>query len=350
MDGNDSSATEAERIFDVALAPLRAELSDKSINEIMVNQPGQVWIEKAGKMSMIERPIGDAEVLSAAKMLGSMMRRNVDTRGGKESMLDAHFRGLRVAAVMHPIALAGHALSIRRHSERLLPLSAYVNDALQSNSAPSVGGGEDPDNAELGVWLERLFERQVNVIISGGTSSGKTTLFNSLLSHVPTLERVITIEDTAELHVTSPNCLRLESNEERGVMTRDLLKLSLRMRPDRIFVGEVRGGEAYDMLQALNTGHSGAATLHANSAREALSRLETLVLTSGVNWPHAAIQASIAETLDYIIQVSRRGDGSRGITEIAALDGFKDGAYRLRRLWPVRKDNAGKRLGLHGEV
>lgn len=335
MNQEAEQAGEAERIFDVALRPLQAELSDKSINEIMVNRPGEVWIEKAGSMHKLERPIGNSEILSAAKMLGSMMRRDVNDRGGKESILDAHFRGLRVAVVLNPVALDGHAISIRRHSERLIPLEHYVEDAMRSEGVGVDKGRADYlDGAPLGRWLESLFERPVNVIISGGTSSGKTTLFNSLLSRVPDHERVITIEDTAELRVTNPNTVRLESNNDKEVTARLLLKLSLRMRPDRIFVGEVRGGEAYDMLQAMNTGHSGACTVHANGAREALSRLETLVLTSGVNWPHQAIQANIAETIDYIIQVSRRADGSRGITEIVSIIGFGQDGYRVKRLWP----------------
>jgi Flp pilus assembly CpaF family ATPase len=326
--------THALAIAADALAPLRDYLEDANVSEIAVNGGGEVWTERAGIMQRAAHSIDDALVYNAAAALGHLAGRDVAADGTPNSLIDARFRDLRVAAVLKPIALDGHVLALRRHSHRLLPLSAYLCDGedLAEVDNPDAQDGPNPqDNLEA--FLSERVKRPTNILVAGGTSTGKTTLLNSLIQHLPADERVVSIEDTAELQIASPNRVRLEAKAQRGVTIRDLVKMTLRLRPDRLLIGEVRGPEAFDLLQALNTGHSGMGTIHANSAREALTRLATLALTADAQWPYEAIARQIADTFDLVIHLARVR-GKRVIREVAAPTEFADGTYRLRILWP----------------
>jgi Flp pilus assembly CpaF family ATPase len=233
--------------------------------------------------------------------------------------VDARMDGFRVAAALSPTSVRGPSMCIRKHNPVHLKLDDYVK-----------AGAITPE------WAERLREMvrsHKNILVAGATSSGKTTAVNALLAEIPPEERILTIEDTPELKVISPNWVSLESNAQKGVSTRELVRLALRYRPDRVIVGEVRGGEAFDLLDAANTGHDGViATLHASSALDALSRFETLILRGGVEWPHRAICAQIARTIDYVVFMARR-NGVRGLQEVLEIEDFIDGRYVTKMLF-----------------
>jgi len=299
----------AERIVrdSVGLGPLEQLLADPEVEEVMVNGPGRVYVERRGVLEATEVRFGDEEELrNAIERILAPLGRRVDELS---PMVDARLGdGSRVNVVIPPLAIDGPAVSIRRFGVRrpgpeelveLGTLSPAQRDQLQG----AVG------------------ERR-SVLVSGGTGSGKTTLLNALSSFVAAGERVVTIEDAAELRLQQPHVVRLESRpagvEGRGEVTiRDLLRNALRMRPDRIVIGEVRGPEALDLLTALNTGHDGAlSTVHANSPRDALARLETLALMAGVGLPHAAIAEQVRRGIDLVVQMERRPDGARVVSAV----------------------------------
>lgn len=283
-------------------------LEDPLVQEVMINGPGNVWVERAGQgIVRTEVDISDVEIRSAIQLLASLENKEAKERG-KESIIDSRLDGFRFAAAMKPTSMQGPSISIRKHNPVHLSLDDYVaNGAIPEDMA--------------GV-LRRMVQERKNVIVAGGTSSGKTTFVNALIGEIDQSDRVLTIEDTQELKVRVPNWVPLISNEQEGVTTRDLVRLSLRFRPDRIIVGEVRGGEAFDLLDAANTGHDGClATLHANNCAGALSRFESLVLRAGINWPHEAIKAQIADTFDYVVFMARVKTG-RKLAEILAVKGF----------------------------
>lgn len=293
----------------VGLGPLEDLLADPAVEEVMVNGPGRVYVERGGRIELAGvRFAGEDELRNAIERILAPLGRRVDELS---PMVDARLAdGSRVNVVIPPLAVDGPALSIRRFGARRLGPRELVEL-----------GTLTPAQREL---LEGAMAERRSILVSGGTGSGKTTLLNALSSFIAATERVVTIEDAAELRLQQPHVVRLESRppsvEGRGEVTiRDLLRNALRMRPDRIVIGEVRGPEALDLLTALNTGHDGAlSTLHANSAADALSRLETLALMAGVGLPHEAIAAQARRGIDLVVHLERRSDGARRVTEIAA--------------------------------
>ena len=294
----------------VGLGPLEALLADPAVEEVMVNGPGEVFVEREGRIEATAVGFTDEEELrNAIERILAPLGRRVDELS---PMVDARLAdGSRVNVVIPPLAIDGPLVSIRRFGARRPGAEELV--ALGTLT------GEQRRTLEAAVAGHR------SILISGGTGSGKTTLLNALSGFIDGGERVVTIEDAAELRLQQPHVVRLESRpagvEGRGeVSIRDLLRNALRMRPDRIVIGEVRGAEALDLLTALNTGHDGAlSTVHANSPADALSRLETLALMAGVGLPHAAIAEQVQRGIDLVVHLERRADGARAVTEIAEV-------------------------------
>jgi pilus assembly protein CpaF len=294
----------------VGLGPLEVLLADPAVEEVMVNGPGRVFVERGGRIEPTDVAFADEEELrNAIERILAPLGRRVDELS---PMVDARLAdGSRVNVVIPPLAIDGPAVSIRRFGARRPGPDELV--ALGTLTAKQ---------RQL---LEAAVGRRRSILVSGGTGSGKTTLLNALSSFIGVEERVVTIEDAAELRLQQPHVVRLESRpagvEGRGeVSIRDLLRNSLRMRPDRIVIGEVRGPEALDLLTALNTGHDGAlSTVHANSPADALSRLETLALMAGVGLPHAAVAEQVQRGVDLVVHLERRADGARLVTEIAEV-------------------------------
>ena len=296
------------------LGPLETLMKDSEISDILVNSHNQIYVERFGKLERANiRFRDDAHLMQIIERIVTRVGRRVDE---SSPMVDARLAdGSRVNAIIPPLALDGPVLSIRRFgAERLT-----INDLIQFNSIP-------PQIAEV---ASACVKSRLNMLVSGGTGAGKTTLLNCLSNYIPENERIVTIEDSAELKLQQEHVVRLETRpaniEGQGMVTaRDLVRNALRMRPDRIVVGEVRGGEALDMMQAMNTGHDGSiSTIHANSARDALSRLETMMLMAGINLPERALREQIASALDVIIQLSRLSDGSRKVIEFAEVTGME---------------------------
>jgi pilus assembly protein CpaF len=294
----------------VGLGPLEALLADPTVEEVMVNGPDRIYVERRGLLEATEVAFaGEEELRDAIERVLAPLGRRVDELS---PMVDARLAdGSRVNVVIPPLAIDGPALSIRRFGATRPGPDELV--ALGTMSA------------EQRLLLERAVAARRSVLVSGGTGSGKTTLLNALSSFIAPGERVVTIEDAAELRLQQPHVVRLESRpvgvEGRGEVTiRDLLRNALRMRPDRIVIGEVRGVEALDLLTALNTGHDGAlSTVHANSPQDALRRLETLVLMAGVGLPHATVAEQVRRGVDLVVHLRREADGSRRVSEIAEV-------------------------------
>jgi pilus assembly protein CpaF len=294
----------------VGLGPLEELLADPTVEEVMVNGPGSVYVERGGRIEPAGVTFPDEEELrNAIERILAPLGRRIDELS---PMVDARLAdGSRVNVVIPPLAIDGPALSIRRFG------------ASRPGPAELVKLGTlTPAQCEL---LEEAVAGRRSVLVSGGTGSGKTTLLNALSSFIAAGERVVTIEDAAELRLQQPHVVRMESRpasvEGRGEVTvRDLLRNALRMRPDRIVIGEVRGPEALDLLTALNTGHDGAlSTVHANSPEDALSRLETLALMAGLGLPHGAIADQVQRGVDLVVHLERRSDGARRVTEITEV-------------------------------
>ncbi|MBC8018301.1 MAG: CpaF family protein [Verrucomicrobia bacterium] len=296
------------------LGPLEPLLADYQISDILVNSCSKVYIEKAGKLLKTDVCFRDnAHLMQIIERIVSKVGRRIDE---SSPYVDARLPdGSRVNVIIPPLALDGPVLSIRRFGRE--PLG--MNDLLEH-------GTLDPRMAHL---LEAAVQTRLNILISGGTGSGKTTLLNVLSAFIPEGERVVSIEDSAELHLKQEHVVRLESRpsniEGRGEVTqRDLLKNALRMRPDRIIIGEVRGGEALDLLQAMNTGHDGSlSTVHANTTRDALSRIETMVLMSGLDLPARAIKEQLASAVHLVVQLVRFSDGTRKIVKLSEITGME---------------------------
>lgn len=298
----------------VGLGPLEDLLADVTVTEIMVNGPTQVYAERNGRIELTDRTFLDEKsVMAVIERIVSPLGRRIDE---SQPYVDARLKdGSRVNAIIHPLSLSGPCITIRKFART--PMS-------------------DDDFVRMGTWsgamrdfLRACVMARRNIIVSGGTGSGKTTLLNVLGTFLPDRERIITIEDAAELQLKQAHVISLESRapniEGKGAITiRDLVRNALRMRPDRIVVGECRGGEALDMLQAMNTGHDGSlTTLHANSPRDAIARLETLVLMAGMDLPLRAIREQIASAVDVIIHEARFGDGSRKVTHVSEVVGLE---------------------------
>jgi pilus assembly protein CpaF len=296
------------------LGPLEPLLDDPEISDILVNNSSQVYIERFGKLVKTDICFrDDYHLMQIIERIVSKVGRRIDE---SSPYVDARLPdGSRVNAIIPPLAIDGPALSIRRFG--LEPLK--MNDLIR------LGALDD----RIQKVLEGAVKTRLNILISGGTGTGKTTLLNVLSEYIPYNERLVTIEDSAELHLKQDHVVRLETRpmniEGRGEVTqRDLLKNALRMRPDRIVIGEVRGGEALDMLQAMNTGHDGSlSTIHSNSTRDALARLETMVLMAGMDLPERAIREQISSALNIIIQLVRFSDGSRKIVKVSEVTGME---------------------------
>jgi len=287
------------------LGPLEPLLVDPSVTEIMVNGPGQAFVERGGRLESVRLDLDADAIVRLVERVVAPLGLRLDR---SSPLVDARLSdGSRLHAVIPPLALDGPCVTIRRFGTRDLALSAF-----------GVAGG----CADLLGWAVAA---GWNVLVSGGTSTGKTTLLNALSAAVPDAERIVTIEETAELRLRQPHVVRLEARPPNaegagGTSVRELVRAALRMRPDRIVVGEVRGGEALDMLQALNTGHDGSlSTVHANTAGDALARLETLVLMAGLGLPIEAVRAQIATAVDAVVQVGRAGDGIRRVVTVGEV-------------------------------
>jgi Flp pilus assembly CpaF family ATPase len=302
----------------LGLGPLEDLLADPTITEIMVNRPDQIYVERAGKLELTKVQFLNVEqVRGIIERIVAPLGRRIDE---KVPMVDARLRdGSRVNAIIPPLALKGPALTIRKFAKKLLGVPDLVKYGTLTD--------------QMATFLGAAVHARLNIVISGGTGSGKTTLLNVLASFIPDDERIVTIEDAAELQLPQSHLISLESRpaniEGEGAITiRDLVRNSLRMRPDRIVVGECRSGEALDMLQAMNTGHDGSlTTLHANTPSDALSRLETMSLMAGLELPSRAIRDQIASAVNLVVQQTRLQDGSRRITYITEIKGQENGEF-----------------------
>lgn len=305
-------------------------IMDPDVTEVMINGYDTIFVEKAGKLMRLEEHFeNDADLTRIVQRFVSSMDRTVDA---SNPIVDARLEdGSRVHVAFPPVALNGATVTIRRFSKN--PMT--VEKLLEYKSI----------TPEVADFLQKLVVSKHNIFVCGGTGSGKTTFLNAISNFIPAWERVITIEDSAELQIKNiPNLVRMEtkkanSKEATEITIRDLIKASLRMRPDRIVVGEVRGEEALDMLQAMNTGHDGSlSTGHANSAEGMLSRLETMVLTGSADLPLEAIRQQIASAVDYIVHLSRLRDFSRKCMEITEVVGYEDRRIRLNPIYKFQED------------
>jgi pilus assembly protein CpaF len=316
----------------LGLGPLEPLLADEAITDIMVNGPKQVYIERGGKLELSGVVFrDDAHVMNVATRIVSRVGRRVDE---SNPLCDARLLdGSRVNIIIPPLAIDGPSISIRKFSKKKITLDVMMK---QGNISP-----------QMATVLKIAGRARLNILISGGTGSGKTTLLNALSQMIDSGERIVTIEDAAELQLQQPHVVRLETRpanlEGEGEITmRELVKNALRMRPDRIILGEVRGAEAVDMLQAMNTGHEGSlGTIHANRPREALTRLENMVGMAGINLPSKAVRTQIAAALDLIVQVSRMRDGVRRITHVMEVVGMEGDVITTQDLFQFELEGEG---------
>ena len=321
------------------LGPLEELLADDSVTEIMVNGPDRVYVERNGKLQLSDCQFADdASVMAVIERIVAPLGRRIDE---SQPYVDARLSdGSRVNAIIAPLALSGPTITIRKFSKKAMSPSDFIKFGTWTAAAAK--------------FMELCVRMRKNIIVAGGTGSGKTTLLNLLSGYIPDTERIVTVEDAAELRLQQPHVVRLEARppniEGKGAVTiRDLVKNCLRMRPDRIIVGECRGGEALDMLQAMNTGHDGSlTTVHANSPRDVISRLETMVLMSGMELPSRAIREQIASAVDIIIHESRLADGSRKVMAISEVTGQEGDQIVMQDIFSFRQtgiDGAGKVVG-----
>src|SRR5712664_2568704 len=324
------SLSERERLVNdvqhelFGLGPLEPLLADSTISDILVNTYSTIYVERRGKLEVTNVAFKDDEhLMRVIERIVSSVGRRIDE---SSPMVDARLRdGSRVNAIIPPLSIDGPVLSIRRFGSEPLRMNALIeNKALTRDIAD---------------MLQMCVNARLNVLISGGTGAGKTTLLNALSAYIPEDERIVTIEDSAELQLQQPHVVRLETRppniEGRGEVTqRDLVRNSLRMRPDRIVIGEVRGGEAIDMLQAMNTGHDGSlTTVHANTPRDALARLETMIQMTGMRLSDRAMRQQIASAVDMVIQVARLTDGTRRVTAISEITGMEGETITMQEIF-----------------
>jgi pilus assembly protein CpaF len=323
------------------LRSIEAFILDEDISEVMVNASGRVFIERLGELSEVAGVVIDGKYLDIA--VKNIARLLEDDISDAKPILDARLPdGSRVAAMLSPCSVGGTTLTIRKFGKRQFSVEDLV----------CVG----TLNGAIAELLLAAVKAKKNLIISGGAGTGKTTLLSALLAGIPDHERIILIEDTAEIQLCKPNLVRFEARRASAdlpaVSIRDLIKASLRHRPDRIIVGEVRGGEAFDLLQALNTGHAGSvSTVHANSAVHALTRLAHCVLQAGVGLPYASIRGQVGESLDLLVQIERR-QGKRLVTEVVAVAGFDYGRddFDLQTIYRWSPDLGGSGTSLPGSL
>ncbi len=321
------------------LGPLEPLLSDPTISDILVNSYSTIYVERRGKLEATNIAFKDDEhLMRVIERIVSSVGRRIDE---SSPMVDARLRdGSRVNAIIPPLSIDGPVLSIRRFGAEPLRMNSLIeNKALTKDIAD---------------MLQMCVSARLNVLISGGTGAGKTTLLNALSAYIPEDERIVTIEDSAELQLQQPHVVRLETRppniEGRGEVTqRDLVRNALRMRPDRIVIGEVRGGEAIDMLQAMNTGHDGSlTTVHANTPRDALTRLETMIQMTGMRLSDRAMRQQIASAINLVVQVARLSDGSRRLTSIAEITGMEGETITMQEIFLFERtgiDSQGQVIG-----
>jgi len=317
----DAADSRGRSLGDHDYGPITELLNDDSISEVMVNGPKQVYVERKGQLTLTDVTFAsDEELVRVIREIAAFVGRRIDD---DSPMVDCRLPdGSRVNAIISPLAIDGASLTIRKFARDPYTVQDLVNFGTLST--------------EGAAFLEACVKAHFNILVAGGTGSGKTTTLNVLSSFIPDNERVVTIEDAAELQLRQPHKVRLESRPARidgsgRIAIRDLVVNALRMRPDRIVIGECRSGEALDMLQAMNTGHDGSlTTIHANSPRDTLARLETLVLMSGVDLPQRAIREQIASAIHLIVQQSRLRDGSRRITNITEVVGREGDTITLQ--------------------
>ena len=322
----------------VGFGPIGPLLEDDSITEVMVNGPHRVYVERDGKVTLAEvRFLNDDHVMKTINKIIAPLGRKVDR---SQPMVDARLPdGSRVNAIIPPCAIDGPSITIRKFAKERLTVKDLINFGTLT--------------ADMAGFLEACIVSRLNVIISGGTGSGKTTTLNVLSSYIPEDERIVTIEDAAELQLHQEHVVRLETAAEEPdgtgrVTIRDLVINSLRMRPERIIVGECRGGEALDMLQAMNTGHDGSlTTIHANTPRDTISRLETLVLMAGMDLPLSVVRRQIVSAIDLIVQQARLRDGSRKITHITEVQGLEGETVVMQHIFVFEEkgEENGKVIG-----
>jgi pilus assembly protein CpaF len=308
----------------IGFGPISKYLMDETVSEVMVNGPKQVYVERSGKLQITDACFEDNKhVMRIIEKIVSPLGRRIDE---SSPMVDARLPdGSRVNAIIPPLALDGPTITIRKFSKKPLEMSSLT--------------GYGTLTPEMALFIEACIKARLNIVVSGGTGSGKTTTLNVLSSFIPFDERIVTIEDAAELQLRQDHVVRLESKpanvEGKGAVSiRELVKNSLRMRPDRVVIGEVRGGEALDMLQAMNTGHDGSLTTgHANTPRDMLARLETMVLMAGMDLPVRAIREQVSSAVDLIVQQSRLKDGSRKITHITEVQGIEKDIITLQDIF-----------------
>jgi pilus assembly protein CpaF len=308
----------------LGLGPIQPLLEDPTVTEIMVNGPDEVYVERRGQIEPAGVSFEDqAHIRMIVERIVAKVGRRIDAAA---PMVDARLPdGSRVNAVLPPVTIGSPTLTIRKFSQVDMTMNQLIAHGTLTD--------------EVADFLRACVEAKCNILISGGTGTGKTTLLNALSSFIPSHERIITVEDTAELQLQQRHVVRMEARPANvegvgKVDIRDMVRNALRMRPDRVVVGECRGPEALDMLQAMNTGHEGSlTTLHANSSRAALSRLETMVLTAGVDLPHRAIRDQVVDAIDLVVQLNRLADGSRRVIEVAEVIGMEDGAIKVRDIF-----------------
>ena len=343
--GYDLSNLERNHVFNLiqneitGYGPITPLLEDNAITEIMVNAPNEIYVEIDGKIVKDETVsfINDKHIIRTIQRIVQPLGRTIDSAN---PMVDARLRdGSRLNAVIPPLSLKGPILTIRKFNKKL----ETIDDLLRRGSL----------TVNMARFLEVAVEAKLNIIISGGTGTGKTTLLNILSGFLGEDERIITIEDAAELKLHQNHVISLETrliNYEGEVTIRDLVRNSLRMRPDRIIVGEVRGKEAFDMMQAMNTGHEGSlTTLHANNPIDALNRLETMILMNEMEIPVSAVRGYIENAIDIIVQIDRLSDGKRKITSISELEGIKDGEIIVKDIFTYKQKGLSPEGNVVGE-
>jgi pilus assembly protein CpaF len=325
----------------LGLGPLEPLLADKTVSDILVNGHDKIYVERRGKLEPTNASFTDhGHLMNTIDRIVSAVGRRIDE---SSPMVDARLKdGSRVNAIIPPLALDGAALSIRRFAVELLTIRNLVELGTVT--------------ADIAQLLSGIVRARLNVLVSGGTGAGKTTLLNILSGFIPANERIVTIEDSAELQMQQPHVVRLETRpmniEGKGAVdARDLVKNALRMRPDRIIVGEVRGAEALDMLQAMNTGHDGSlTTIHANSPRDALSRIENMVSMTGITFPMKAMRSQIASAIDVVVQVSRLEDGRRRVVSVQEINGMEGEIVTMSELFRFERDGLDENNNVLGEL
>lgn len=347
LEGYDLNVTERNHIFNLiqneinGYGPITELLEDDSITEIMVNGPDEIYVEIDGKIIKDDTIsfINDDHIIRTIQRIVQPLGRTIDTAN---PMVDARLKdGSRLNAIIPPLSLKGPVLTIRKFSKNL----DSIDDLLRKGTLTT----------HMAMFLEASVKAKLNILICGGTGTGKTSLLNILSSFIENHERIITIEDAAELRLHQDHVISLETRlinyEGAGEITiRDLVRNSLRMRPDRIIVGEVRGKEAFDMMQAMNTGHEGSlTTLHANSPEDALNRLETMILMNDMDIPVSAVRGYIENAIDLVVNIERLADGKRKITSICEVQGMKEGKITLKEIFAFKEKGIAEDESVIGE-